>query len=107
MKKPEAKLVVVHSLSGCGKQIPIQIHIHTYFTNILMDVFKFSVYVKTGKIVLSLTSPIKMENLLGQLDIPTYLTCSRHQSLQIFKFQFSKSLFLFLEGGQENIFHWS
>ena len=35
------------------------------------------------------------------------ITCSRHQSLQIFKFQFSKSLFLFIEGGQENIFHWS
>ena len=35
------------------------------------------------------------------------LTCSRHQSLQIFEFQFSKSLFLFIEGGQENIFHWS
>ena len=37
----------------------------------------------------------------------TLLTCSRHQSLQIFEFQFSKSLFLFIEGGQENIFHWS
>ena len=36
-----------------------------------------------------------------------YLTCSRHQSLQIFEFQFSKSLFLFIEGGQENIFYWS
>ena len=34
------------------------------------------------------------------------LTCSRHQSLQIFEFQFSKSLFLLIEGGQENIFYW-
>ena len=29
------------------------------------------------------------------------MTCSRHQSLQIFEFQCSKSLFLFIEGGQE------
>ena len=36
-----------------------------------------------------------------------HITCSRHQSLQIFEFQFSKSLFLFIEGGQENIFYWS
>ena len=35
------------------------------------------------------------------------ITFSRHQSLQIFEFQFSKSLFLFIEGGQENIFYWS
>ena len=35
------------------------------------------------------------------------ITCSRHQSFQIFEFQFSKSLFLFIEGVQENIFHWS
>mgnify|MGYP001440622849 CR=1 FL=1 len=41
-------------------------------------------------------------NFLGR----SLITCSRHQSLQIFVFQFSKSLFLFIEGGQENIFHW-
>ena len=35
------------------------------------------------------------------------ITCSPHQSLQIFEFQFSKSLFLFIERGQENIFYWS
>ena len=34
------------------------------------------------------------------------ITCSRHRTLQKFEFQFSKSLFLFIEGGQENIFYW-
>jgi hypothetical protein len=44
---------------------------------------------------------IAMESFLS------LLTCSRHQSLQIFEFQFSKSLFLFTEGEQENIFYQS
>ena len=38
------------------------------------------------------------------LNVQKILTCSRHQSLQKFEFQFSKALFLFIEGGQEHIF---
>ena len=47
---------------------------------------------------------------LYKLESLCLITCSRHQSLQIFEFQASKSLkslFLFIEGGQENIFHWA
>ena len=48
--------------------------------------------------------PNKHENWKKKKNV---ITCSRHQSLQIFEFQFSKSLFLFIEGGQENISYWS
>ena len=35
------------------------------------------------------------------------LTCSRHRTLQIFEFQFSKSLFLLLKWDKKTFFYWS
>ena len=48
-------------------------------------------------------------NLLPSLAYRTQsvVTCSRHRTLQIFEFQFSKSLFLLLKGDRKTFFYWS